>query len=130
MQHILDPDTNTPQCLGRPARPPHLPCGANPAMDFLHREPSLFADMTNLPLALRTELETHFQWWTTRTATHQKSGGWHRKNYCWSWLMGKESNVYSYVKASDGTICISTQVGCAMGCVFCASGPGWCSTGI
>lgn len=80
-----------------------------------------FSDMTDLPLRLREQLEREFVLWTTRVVVHRHA------------LDGTEKLLLELtgggriecVLLRDGlrrSICISSQVGCAMGCVFCASG--------
>ncbi len=80
-----------------------------------------FAAMTDLPAALRDLLTAHFALWTTEIARHQNSPDGTEKLL----LRLADGNSIECVLLRDGirrTICISSQVGCAMGCVFCASG--------
>lgn len=77
--------------------------------------------MTDLPKALRAELATAMRLWTTHVVRHTQA---------------EDGTEKLLLKLADGgqiecvllrdrvrrTICISTQVGCGMGCVFCASG--------
>ncbi len=82
-----------------------------------------FEEMTNLPVPLRAELAGGFQIWTTQIARHKHSDDGTEKLL----LTLHDGNSIECVLLRDGqrrTICISTQVGCAMGCVFCASGIG------
>ncbi len=77
--------------------------------------------MTNLPKALRSELADEFQIWSTEIVRHNKSADGTEKL-----LLGlADGGQVECVLLRDRvrrTICISTQVGCGMGCVFCASG--------
>jgi 23S rRNA (adenine2503-C2)-methyltransferase len=82
---------------------------------------SQFAEMHDLPLNLRNALEAEFSLFPAEVTGHQ---------------VAKDKTEKLLLKLDDGeliecvmmreddrrTICISTQVGCAMGCVFCASG--------
>jgi 23S rRNA (adenine2503-C2)-methyltransferase len=80
-----------------------------------------FADMTDLPQAMRAELADDFLLWTTQTVKHSQSGDGSEKLL----LQLQDNGHIECVLLRDGirrTICISSQVGCAMGCVFCASG--------
>jgi len=80
-----------------------------------------FADMSDLPQSLRDSAAAEFDIWTTTTATHQKSKDGTEKLL----LQLSDGKAVECVLLRDGlrrTICISSQVGCAMGCVFCASG--------
>ncbi len=88
------------------------------------RRAGSFAEMTNLPKPLREELAAEFELFSATTATHQQA---------------EDGTEKLLLRLADGqtvecvllrqtklrrTICISTQVGCGMGCVFCASGLG------
>lgn len=80
-----------------------------------------FDDMTDLPLAMRSELKSQFAIWSTEVARHSKSEDGSEKLL----LQLQDGGRIECVLLRDGirrTICISSQVGCAMGCVFCASG--------
>lgn len=81
-----------------------------------------FAEMTDLSKGLRTALAEEFTLWTSRVAAHQKAGDGSEKLLLE--LSDGERVECVLLRAADGhrTICLSTQVGCAMGCVFCASG--------
>ena len=82
---------------------------------------SSFADMTDLPKALREALEAEFTLWTTTIATHSQADDGTEKLL----LELHDRQRIECVLLRDGerrTVCISSQVGCAMGCVFCASG--------
>ena len=80
-----------------------------------------FAAMTDLPKDLRTALTEDFQLWTMTVVKQLKSFDGTEKLL----LQTHDNHRIECVLLRDGprrTICISTQVGCAMGCVFCASG--------
>ena len=80
-----------------------------------------FDEMTDLPRLLRTLLVEHFRIWTTTVAFHQQAADGTEKLL----LQLADEQQIECVLIREGkrrTICISTQVGCAMGCVFCASG--------
>jgi len=79
-----------------------------------------FEEMTNLPKALRDELDIHFSVFTATTDHQQSSDGTEK-------LLVKlaDGGRIECVLLRDGprrSVCLSSQVGCAMGCVFCASG--------
>lgn len=92
-----------------------------------------FAEMTNLPAALRSRLETEFTFEKLETLRVLGSEDTTRKflfrladgNLIESVLIPASPALYG--EASDRrTLCVSTQVGCAYGCKFCASGlDGW-----
>jgi 23S rRNA (adenine2503-C2)-methyltransferase len=80
-----------------------------------------FEAMSDLPKALRADLAAEFQLWTSRVVRHLKSADGTEKLL----LALADGGQIECVLLRDGerrSICISTQVGCAMGCVFCASG--------
>jgi 23S rRNA (adenine2503-C2)-methyltransferase len=80
-----------------------------------------FEQMTDLPLALRGELAEAFAPFGSSVARH---------------LVARDGTHKLLLRLGDGqlvecvllqeaerrTVCVSTQVGCGMGCVFCASG--------
>ncbi len=82
---------------------------------------SSFAELTDLPTQLRDALEANFAFWATEIAHHQQASDGTEKLL----LRLADRHTIECVLLRDGgrrTICISSQVGCAMGCVFCASG--------
>ena len=92
-----------------------------------------FAEMTDLPLQLRERLAAQFTLTKLETVRVLGSNDSTRKflfrltdgNLIESVLIPASPALYG--TASDRrTICVSTQVGCAYGCKFCASGlEGW-----
>jgi 23S rRNA (adenine2503-C2)-methyltransferase len=80
-----------------------------------------FEEMTNLPKPLREQLAQEFSIWTTTIVRHHRAADGTEKLL----LRLPDGHTIECVLLRDGgrrTICISSQVGCAMGCVFCASG--------
>jgi len=99
---------------------------------YVHRATSWEA-MTNLPKPLREQLKESFSLQTIELIRKQ---GAHDHTQKFLWRLHDHSLIESvlipanpalYGDASDRhTLCISTQVGCAYGCKFCASGlDGW-----
>lgn len=87
---------------------------------FKHRAQDWDA-MSNLPKQLREELAEAFQLWTTQIVRHTQADDGTEKLL----LQLADGGQIECVLLRDKvrrTICISTQVGCGMGCVFCASG--------
>jgi 23S rRNA (adenine2503-C2)-methyltransferase len=85
------------------------------------RRASNFREMTDLPQSLRDELARDFTLWTTQIARHTRADDGTEKLL----LTLADGGQIECVLLRDEvrrTICISTQVGCGMGCVFCASG--------
>lgn len=80
-----------------------------------------FEAMSDLPKKLRVDLAAEFVLWTSQVARHTQAHDGTEKLL----LQMHDGGRIECVLLRDGvrrTICISSQVGCAMGCVFCASG--------
>lgn len=80
-----------------------------------------WAAMSDLPKGLREELAASFRLWTADVARHTTADDGTEKLL----LALADGGQVECVLLRDEvrrTICISTQVGCGMGCVFCASG--------
>lgn len=81
-----------------------------------------FDEMTDLALPLRGQLAEHFTIWSTQIAAHQTADDGSQKLL----LKLRDGEGIECVLLRDDrhrlTVCISTQVGCSMGCVFCATG--------
>jgi 23S rRNA (adenine2503-C2)-methyltransferase len=88
---------------------------------LFQRRVETFEQMSDLPKNLRTQLEDQFQLWTTSVASHQTSTDGTEKLLL---TLQDGGQVECVLLREDGrrSICVSSQVGCAMGCVFCASG--------
>jgi 23S rRNA (adenine2503-C2)-methyltransferase len=80
-----------------------------------------FEEMSDLPRELRTELAAGFAVFSTRVERHLIAADRTHKLV----LRLHDDRMIECVLIQDegrATACISTQVGCGMGCVFCASG--------
>ncbi|GAB4125015.1 MAG: 23S rRNA (adenine(2503)-C(2))-methyltransferase RlmN [Roseiflexaceae bacterium] len=78
--------------------------------------------MTDLPLALRERLASEVAWQTlTLTKVQIADAGMTRKAL-FRLPSGEAIESVLMVYADRATVCVSTQAGCAMGCVFCATG--------
>lgn len=78
-------------------------------------------EMSDLPMSLKSLLEDEYKLWTTTIVRHEKADDGTEKLL----LKLADDGRIECVLLRDGirrTICVSSQVGCAMGCVFCASG--------
>ncbi len=103
-------------------------------LDWLYaRRVTNWEAMTNLPKALREKLRGHYSLNILELARKQGSRDTTQK---FLWRLPDHSLIESvlipanpalYGEVSDRhTLCVSTQVGCAYGCKFCASGlEGW-----
>ena len=103
-------------------------------LDWLYaRRATSWDAMSNLPKTLRAKLRENFSLQILELARQQGAPDTTRK-FLWKLADGQfiesvliPANPALYGEASDRhTLCISTQVGCAYGCRFCASGlDGW-----
>jgi len=91
---------------------------------LFQRRAAEFEEMSDLPKPLRSQLAEEFRIWSTRIAAHRKADDGTEKLL----LELHDAERIECVLLRDDkrhcTTCISTQVGCAMGCEFCASGIG------
>jgi 23S rRNA (adenine2503-C2)-methyltransferase len=107
---------------------------ADQLLHWLYRErASGWDSMTNLPQALRDQLRKHFAMQNLELVRKQGAQDSTQK-FLWRLSDGAfiesvliPANPALYGEPSDRhTLCVSTQVGCAYGCKFCASGlNGW-----
>lgn len=85
------------------------------------RRANSFTDMSDLPKDLRAKLSETFSIFTAKTVETQHSEDGTEKLL----VQLADGGRIECVLLRDGprrSICVSSQVGCAMGCVFCASG--------
>lgn len=105
----------------------HLKAMGEPAFrgkqvfSWLHRGITDFHEMSNLPAVLREKLSASFHITRPQVGMKQISAQDGTIKYLWVLEDGNciESVLMSYHHGN--TICISSQVGCRMGCKFCAS---------
>jgi 23S rRNA (adenine2503-C2)-methyltransferase len=107
---------------------------AGQVLDWLYQRRAASWDaMTNLPKPLRAKLAEHFSLRVLELVRKQGARDTTQK-FLWRLSDGAfiesvliPANPALYGEASDRhTLCVSTQVGCAYGCKFCASGlDGW-----
>ncbi len=88
---------------------------------WLHRGATSFDEMTNLSKALREKLSTACVITKPQVVRKQVSAQDGTIKYLWE-LEDKNSIETVLMRYHHGnTVCISSQVGCRMGCAFCAS---------
>jgi 23S rRNA (adenine2503-C2)-methyltransferase len=80
-----------------------------------------FDDMSDLPKSLRATLAGEFALWTGGVAAHKRADDGTEKLLI-QWADAHQIECVLIHEGQRRTACISTQIGCAMGCVFCASG--------
>ena len=103
------------QALGEPA------FRAKQVFQWLHRGAASFDEMSNLPKALRQTLEE--QCYITVPAIERKQVSKIDGTIKYLWRL-RDGNCIETVLMRykhGNTVCVSCQVGCNMGCVFCAS---------
>ena len=80
-----------------------------------------FAAMTDLPKALRGELAGAFAVSAAKLADRRDSGDGRTTKFLLEFMDGTAVETVLMRQPYGNSICISTQAGCDMGCVFCAS---------
>ncbi len=80
-----------------------------------------WADATELPLALRSELDREFPLGRLALDVEQQSADGTRK-YLWRLSDGEAIESVLIPTGARRTLCISSQAGCALKCAFCATG--------
>jgi 23S rRNA (adenine2503-C2)-methyltransferase len=86
------------------------------------RRAAAFQEMTDLPTELRGQLAEEFQIWTTQVMQRRQADDGAQKLLMELSDGEKIECVLLRDDKQHCTACISTQVGCAMGCAFCATG--------
>ncbi len=95
---------------------------AGQVLGWVHKKGAFsFAEMSNLPAALRKELSAS---WSLKPLEVRRRLDDPDGTTKFLFAMADGQAVESVLIPAPGrwTLCISTQVGCAVGCVFCASG--------
>jgi 23S rRNA (adenine2503-C2)-methyltransferase len=80
-----------------------------------------WGDVSDLPAAIRIQLDAAWPLPRLRLATEQQSGDGTRK-YLWQLHDGEFVESVLIPSGERRTLCISSQAGCALGCIFCATG--------
>lgn len=103
------------QELGEPA------FRAGQVFQWLHRGATDFEEMTNLSKALREKLAEHCSITAPTVERKQESALDGTIKYLWRLKDGNCVETVLMRYRHGNTVCVSSQVGCLMGCVFCAS---------
>jgi 23S rRNA (adenine2503-C2)-methyltransferase len=85
------------------------------------RRAESFEGMTDVPRALRDLLERDWQIFSA-TSAHESVAPDGTEKLLITWPDTTRVETVLLHEADRHTVCVSTQVGCGMGCVFCASG--------
>ena len=88
---------------------------------WLHRGVRSYEEMTNLPGALRAALAEKFPIHAPTVLRRQESQKDGTIKYLWQLSDGNCVETVLMRYHYGNTVCISTEVGCRMGCAFCAS---------
>ena len=101
--------------LGQPA------FRAKQVFGWLHKGVRSYDEMTNLPKALRVALEEKYPLHIPRVVRRQESKKDGTIKFLWELSDGNCVETVLMRYHYGNTVCISTEVGCRMGCAFCAS---------
>ena len=101
--------------LGQPA------FRAKQVYTWLHKGVRSYEEMTNLPKGLRDQLSENYPINAPKVVRKQESQKDGTIKYLWQLSDGNCVETVLMRYNYGNTVCISTEVGCAMGCAFCAS---------
>ena len=101
--------------LGQPA------FRAKQVFSWLHKGVRSYEEMTNLPKALRDTLAERYPICAPTAVRKQESQKDGTIKYLWQLSDGNCVETVLMRYHYGNTVCISTEVGCKMGCAFCAS---------
>ena len=101
--------------LGQPA------FRAKQVYTWLHKGIRSYEEMTNVPKQLREKLEERYPLYVPRAVRRQESQKDGTIKYLWELSDGNCVETVLMRYHYGNTVCISTEVGCRMGCAFCAS---------
>ena len=107
--------TATIKALGQPA------FRGKQVYTWLHKGVRSYDEMTNLPKALRDQLSANYPIHVPKVVRKQESQKDGTIKYLWQLSDGNCVETVLMRYNYGNTVCISTEVGCAMGCAFCAS---------
>ena len=88
---------------------------------WLHKGVRTYDEMTNLPQSLRTRLAEQYPICPPEVVRKQESQRDGTIKYLWRLSDGNCVETVLMRYRYGNTVCISTEVGCRMGCAFCAS---------
>ena len=94
---------------------------AKQVFTWLHKGVRSYEEMTNLPKSLREKLAQHYPICAPKVIRKQESQKDGTIKYLWELSDGNCVETVLMRYHYGNTVCISTEVGCRMGCAFCAS---------
>lgn len=90
--------------------------------DWMHKKlAGSYEEMTNLPKAFRERLRQEYSFTTLHMVREQVSGQDDTRKYLFQLADGNLIETVLMKYHHGNSVCISSQVGCRMGCRFCAS---------
>ena len=116
LKNMLQPEiVNVLKEMGQPA------FRAKQIYTWLHKGVRSFEEMTNLPKDLRAALQERYPICPPEVVRKQQSQKDGTIKYLWKLSDGNCVETVLMRYHYGNTVCISTEVGCRMGCAFCAS---------
>ena len=103
------------QSMGEPA------FRAKQIYTWLHKGVRSYDEMTNISKELRGKLNERYPFYTPQVVRKQESAKDGTIKYLWRLSDGNCVETVLMRYHYGNTVCISTEVGCRMGCAFCAS---------
>lgn len=97
---------------------------AEQVFTWLHRGATAFEQMTNLPKQLQKQLDSLYFISVPKMVRRQESQRDGTVKYLWKLTDGNCVETVLMRYKYGNSVCISSEVGCAMGCAFCASTKG------
>ena len=88
---------------------------------WLHKGVRSYEQMSNLPKTLRETLAEQYPFYSPKVVRRQESQKDGTIKYLWELSDGNCVETVLMRYHYGNTVCISTEVGCRMGCAFCAS---------
>ena len=107
--------TEAMKALGQPA------FRAKQVYTWLHRGARSYDEMSNLPKGLREDLAERYPFTAPQVVRKQESARDGTIKYLWRLSDGNCVETVLMRYHYGNTVCISSEVGCRMGCAFCAS---------
>ena len=94
---------------------------AKQVYSWLHKAVGSYEEMTNVPQSLREKLQQAHPLFAPKVVRKQESKLDGTIKYLWQLADGNCVETVLMRYRYGNTVCISTEVGCLMGCAFCAS---------
>ena len=119
MMHIK---SMTPQEIGQVLKELGQPAfRAKQVFSWIHKGVASYDEMTNLPQSLRNTLAEKYPLYAPKVLRKQESKKDGTVKYLWALEDGNCVETVLMRYHYGNSVCISTEVGCKMGCAFCAS---------